>query len=156
MRNSSSPFITGARGPTAYLSQSLDWSRVATHAEHLLRLQQTFARIAPDYLAKQSRVANYKKGKVIVHAQNGAVAAKLKQLEPSLAAAFCDGGCEVNGVTVRVQVAVHNDPSMAPRNLRSIGPQARLTIRRAAMSMGDSVLGASLLRLAESASESEG
>lgn len=122
---------------------------MAAHAERLLRLQQVYARIAPEHLARSSQVANYKMGKVVIHAFNGAVAAKLKQLAPRLAVEFCEKACEVTGVTVRVQVAVHHDAPARPPAAREISPAARERIERAAAAMNESsALRATLLRLA--------
>jgi hypothetical protein len=92
----------------ACLKSSKDWARLSDHAERLLRLRQLYARIAPAYLAEglanASQVANYKSGKIVIHAANGAVAAKLRQIEPSLRGEFCKSGAEVTQITVRVQV----------------------------------------------------
>lgn len=149
MRYSSSPKRSRVQTVASCLGQSHDWARVAAHAQQLLRLQQIYVQIVPEHLARSSRVANYKLGKVVIHAANGAVAAKLKQMVHRLADDFCKKGCEVTGVTIRVQVAAHhdNEPRLVPA--RSISGAARARIEQAAAELGDdSPLKASLLRLA--------
>lgn len=78
-----------------------------------MALQQIYARAAPHHLAEASQVANYKMGSVVIHATNGAVAAKLRQLLPSLREVFCSSGAEVTGIQVKVQ---GRDPVVAPRH----------------------------------------
>ena len=58
--------------------------KVLAHARLLLRLTRLYQTIAPAHLAAASHLANYKSGIVVIHATNGAVATKLKQLAPTL------------------------------------------------------------------------
>ena len=78
-------------------------SKVLAHARLLLRLTRLYQTIAPAHLAAASHLANYKSGIVVIHATNGAVATKLKQLAPTLADGFSRKGIECNGVQVKVQ-----------------------------------------------------
>lgn len=57
----------------------------------------------PANLAPGTRVVNLKRGKVVIHADSGAVAVKLRQLAPRLAENFIQQGQEVTGIEVRVQ-----------------------------------------------------
>jgi hypothetical protein len=104
------------RSLDAYLRSAKDLARLAAHADRLLALQHVYAQIAPHYLAEASQVANYKSGKVVIHATNGAVAAKLNQLASSLRDEFCKNGCEVTEITARVQV--RTEPVAAPQRAR--------------------------------------
>ena len=108
------------RSLDTYLRSAKDLARLAAHADRLLALQQTYAQIAPQYLAEASQVANYKSGIVVIHAASGAVAAKLMQLGPSLRDEFCKRGCEVTEVTAKVQpLRARADPA-APAAVREI------------------------------------
>jgi hypothetical protein len=78
-------------------------AKVMAHARTLLRLTRIYEEIAPGQLAGASRVANTKSGRIIIHADNGAVAAKLRQLAGSLRDGFILKGSECNGIDVRVQ-----------------------------------------------------
>jgi hypothetical protein len=76
-------------------------ARLSSHAKRLLGLQRVFESATP--LSRQARVANLKLGKIVIHASNSAVAAKLRQIEPRLAAIFRSEAAEVTGIDIRVQ-----------------------------------------------------
>jgi hypothetical protein len=94
-----------ARSLDAYLNSAGDLARLSAHAGRLIKLQRIFEKIAPAYLAASSRVANFKLGKVVIHADSGAVAAKLRQLLPSLVGEFSSEAVEVTEILVKVQPA---------------------------------------------------
>ena len=50
-----------------------------------------------------ARVANYKSGIVVIHADNGAVAAKLRQMSRRLSSELSQGGLECSDIAVKVQ-----------------------------------------------------
>lgn len=108
------------RSLDAYLKSAKDWTRLAAHADRLLALQQIYAQIAPQHLADASQVANYKLGIVVIHAANGAVAAKLMQLGPSLRGEFRKRGCEVTEVTAKVQPLRPRTDPPRPAAVRAI------------------------------------
>ncbi|MCP5269473.1 MAG: DUF721 domain-containing protein [Zoogloeaceae bacterium] len=87
---------------------------VMAHARLLQKLAHIYQQVAPDYLGRTSRVANLKSGTVIIHADNGAVAVKLRQMAPSLASEFAKRGFECNGVQVKVQAIEIAGHSPAP------------------------------------------
>lgn len=78
-------------------------ARLAAHAGRLLKLQQIIEATVPSSLAKLCRVANYKLGVVVIHADNGAVAAKLRQMAPSLGDELRSSGTEVTEIRIKVQ-----------------------------------------------------
>jgi hypothetical protein len=78
-------------------------ARLSSHASRLLRLQAILAANLPANLARGARVANLKAGKLVIHADNGAVAAKLRQMAPRLADLVRFEAAEVNGIEIRVQ-----------------------------------------------------
>ncbi len=92
-----------ARPLDHYLNSNESMARLAAHAGHLLKLQQSFEKAVPAMLAKSCRVANFKLGVVIIHAENGAVAAKLRQIAPSLSEDFRSRGEQVTEIRIKVQ-----------------------------------------------------
>ena len=92
-----------ARSLDAYLNSAGDLARLSAHAGRLVKLQRVFEEIAPSFLAASSRVANFKLGKVVIHADSGAVAAKLRQMLPSLIDEFSLKGAEITEIQVKVQ-----------------------------------------------------
>jgi len=108
------PFLRGFMKPRTLddcLNADETMSRLAAHAGRLLKLQRLFLTAVPTALAQTCRIANFRLGVVFVHAENGAVAAKLRQLSPSICEVFCSGGEQVTEIQVKVQpsdAAPHN------------------------------------------------
>ncbi|MDR0673585.1 MAG: DUF721 domain-containing protein [Zoogloeaceae bacterium] len=75
------------------------------HARLIARLGECFARVAPANLKAQARVANYRPETetVVIHANNGAVAAKIRQINPRLQNGFVKMGVQCNQIDVKVQ-----------------------------------------------------
>ncbi len=78
-------------------------ARLAAHAKRLQKLQCLFAEAVPASLSRVCRVANFKAGALILHAENGAVAAKLRQMAPSLTAEFRLKTQDVTEIRIKVQ-----------------------------------------------------
>lgn len=97
-----------------YLSDGDGVGRLMAHAALLQKLAHIYANTAPEHLGRVSRVANYKSGTVVIHADNGAVAVKLRQMAPSFAREFSNRGVECNGVQVKVQALEISDHSPQP------------------------------------------
>jgi hypothetical protein len=97
-----------------FLSSTDGAGRLMAHAGLLQKLARIYASTAPENLGKASRVANYKSGVVVIHADNGAVAVKLRQMAPSLAGEFSKRGVECNGVQVKVQAIEIYQHSQTP------------------------------------------
>lgn len=94
-------------------------ARLTGHATRLLRLQRVFESAVPRQLVRSARIANLKLGKLIIHADNGGVAAKLKQITPTLVDVFHNEAAEVTVIEVKVQPRhpARPRPSDATRNL---------------------------------------
>ena len=123
-------------------------ARLSGHARRLLGLQRTFESATP--LARQSRVANYKLGRIVIYAANGAVAAKLRQMEPRLAALFRTEALEVTGIDIRVQPGTDNRPPPAKKPFTGIGNQQKQALTSMAISLPEgSALKAALVRLVD-------
>jgi hypothetical protein len=95
---------------SSYLKASPELAAVTQHAERLIALQHLFEAVAPPALARQCRVANFKQGKLVIHAANAFIAAKLRQMLPSLSDEFSNRGWQITAIQVAVQ-----DQQPAPR-----------------------------------------
>ena len=95
-----------------YLEATDGAGKVLAHARLLIKLANLYQKIAPAHLSQASTLANYKSRIIVIHATSGAVAAKLRQLAPSLADGFSKKGIECNGVQVKVQAPEINTQSM--------------------------------------------
>lgn len=86
-----------------YLEAAEGAGSVLAHARLLMKLTHLYEEIAPAHFGQASSVANYKSGIIIIHAVSGAVAAKLRQMAPTLADEFSKRGVECNEVQIKVQ-----------------------------------------------------
>jgi hypothetical protein len=87
------------------LARSESTARFIAHARLIARLEEYFANAAPANLTAQARVANYRPETetVIIHANNGAVAAKIRQVSQRLQNGFVKMGIQCNQIEVKVQ-----------------------------------------------------
>lgn len=76
-------------------------ARLTSHAWRLVRLQRILESATP--LTSRARISNVKSGKIFIVADNSAVAAKLRQIEPRLIKVFQAEAGEVTGIEIRVQ-----------------------------------------------------
>lgn len=96
---------------------------ILAHGEKILRANRLYESVAPAMLVKVSRIANIKSGLLVIHADHGAAAAKLRQMSRYLIQEFEKRGFECNDIDVRVQGALsHADPE--PAKQKPIGEQA--------------------------------
>lgn len=86
-----------------YLDKDAAAGRVMAHARLLLKLTRRFEAIAPAGLGQVAHVANYKSGKIVIHADNGAVATKIRQMSQRLCDELSIGGAQCSGIEVKVQ-----------------------------------------------------
>jgi len=93
-----------SRQISAYLDSAEGIGSLMLQAARLLELRRQLAEILPKPLAKLCEIANYKQGKVVIFAENGAIAAKLAFYRPKLISSFTERGIEVTAIEVNVQV----------------------------------------------------
>jgi hypothetical protein len=132
-----------------YLKASPDLAAVTQHAERLIALQHLFETIAPPLLARSCRVANFKQGKLVLLAANNLLAAKLRQVVPSLTDEFCNKGWQVTAIHVAVQQS--GDELQSARPVEPLAPAARARLAELASQVNDSRLRASLEHLLQTA-----
>lgn len=111
----------------AYLQSAKDLAPLSAHAQRLRELQRVYETVAPGYLVLASQVTNYKQGKLHIRAASGAVAAKLKQMQPTLVGGFLTSGVEVTELRIKVQP---RGPAAAARSPRRIKPTLGLASKR--------------------------
>jgi len=100
-----------------FLAAGGEFLPVMEKAREIEALSELLKGFLPPELAPLARVANFKEGKLVIHAVNGPAAAKLKLLAESLGAYITKRRSEVNSVLVRVQPA---------------GPEAPITFQKRA------------------------
>jgi hypothetical protein len=139
---------------SSYLKASPELAAVAQHAERLIALQHLFEAVAPPVLARQCRVANFKQGKLVIHAANAFIAAKLRQMVPSLSDGFSNRGWKITAIQVAVQDHADAPQQSAPQPALP-GPAARALLTRFALSADPRLRDAveHLLRVASSSND---
>lgn len=98
-----------SRSLQEHLASGDSMARLAAHAQRLLQFQRLLEAALPAALRPYARVANFRLGKLLIHAENGAVAAKIRQFGPSLANDLSHKEAKVTQIEVRVQA--RNRPS---------------------------------------------
>ncbi len=129
-------------------------ARLAAHAQRLLQFQRLLEAALPEALRPHARVANFRLGKLFIHAANGAVAAKIRQFGPRLASDLSNKETKVTQIEVRVQA--RNPSSAQPIHERPALPglhQKQGLTRLAHQLPSDSPLKGALERLLRSVKE---
>ena len=118
-------------------------------AKRLIELRQILAQALPNNLRRSCSIANYKQGKVVIFAENSAVAAKLKLLLPAVRDHFLKFAVEVTGIEVQVQPAA-SGPA-APISAIYLSENAAESLRRLSKQLPDSKLKEAIEALAKNA-----
>ncbi len=130
----------------SYFGASPELRQLSSKAGQLLALQRHYEQIAPASLMRCSRVLQLEQKILTLAANNGAVAAKLRQLAPELTKLLQNKGCEVTGIQVRVQVTLPAaECTLASPMLSTTGRKRLIEL---AVELPDSPLKSALQRLA--------
>lgn len=126
-----------------YLYASAPLRDLSDRVARLRALQDTLQEILPAPLDQHAHVAGTEAGSVVIKADNGAVAAKLKQQLPTLLRKFRQKGFEVTSIRVEVQAW---QPGHRPEKIKDIAitPAGLDQLRRLADTLPDSPLKHSL------------
>lgn len=133
----------------SYLDSNQNLRHLKLRTREIAVLQQHFQMIVPHNLLQASRVMQLHGQTLILSADNGSVAAKLRQISTELISLFRTRGCELTGIQIRVQVRVKSAP-LTPTS-RTLGISARKELEKLALNLQDSPLKAALTRLAKRA-----
>jgi len=89
------------------LGAAADQQGLFAQANQLTLMQRAFVEIAPPQLSGYCTVGWFSEGSLTLYASSGAIAAKLKQISPSLLLKFNKKGYEVTAIRVAVQAHNH-------------------------------------------------
>jgi hypothetical protein len=129
----------------AFLNQADGIAALMPQAERLIKLREILASLLPESLARRCSVANYKQGRVLIFASNGATAAKLKLMLPSLLEQFSGRATEVTGLEVAVQ-ALESEPQVSEKSAK-ISIEAASGLAELCEQLPDSELKNALVRI---------
>mgnify|MGYP001194367513 FL=1 len=111
----------------------------------LRALQSVLAEVLPGDLATSAGVASVKAGELILFADNGAIAAKLRQMAPRILISLRQRGYELTGIHLQVQARIRRNP--LPQKQISLTSGARNAIDLLSERLNASPLKAALRRL---------
>lgn len=130
-----------------HLKADESMARLAVHASRLQKLQQILEKTVPSLLARSCRVANFKLGVLVIHAENGAVAAKLRQMAPSMSATFQSAGEQIAEIRIKVQPQEIAHEHKPHAQAAILGEDSRARIDHLADTLPDGPLKAALEKL---------
>ena len=142
------------KGPEQYLDSDAAASRVMAHARLLLKLSRHFEAIAPAGLRHAAHVANFKSGKIVIHADNGAVATKIRQMSQRFCDELSKRGADCTGIEVKVQpreITVQSTTSTQ----KPLSAKARGVLRSTSENLPKGPLREALDRLLQRAAKAE-
>jgi len=123
---------------SAYLVQADGIDALMPQAKRLLALRQVLRDSLPEPLGKNSTVANYRQGRLVLYAANAAIAAKIKLLRPALVARYASMGLEVTAMDIEVQPDEVKDA--APRKAAILSQNARRSLTELCSQLPESEL----------------
>jgi len=132
------------------LTSATEVGPLMPQAAELLDLGQALRELLPDSLRGLCQIARVKQGKVVIFAENNAIGARLRVLEPTIVAALGRRGRNVTGIEVRVQVGMPR-PADAGRAGVRLSPAAGAALRALGERLPDSPLRDAVRSLAEKA-----
>lgn len=131
----------------AFLASTDELRQLSSKAKQVNVLQQHYRLLAPPSLLQGSRILQLRQQVVVIAADNGAIAAKLRQMTDELISLFQARGCEVTGIQIKVQVTA--PPPVGSPQPRILSKAAQDTLTELEENLADSPLKTALRRLAK-------
>ena len=113
----------------------------------LLDLRRALTEFLPPALARSCLIANYRQGKVVIFAESGAVAAKLKLLTPALLSHLTKRAPQVTGLVIEAQPGTPMPPM--PAKSARLTQSSAGSLAELAASLPESGLKAVISRMAK-------
>ena len=102
-----------------FFSASRELNLLSQKAREIMALQQHWEQTIPLSLRRGCRVAYLNQDTLTIEANNGAIAAKLRQMTPELVMQLRERGAEVTAIQVQVQVSAPTLPHLEPARILS-------------------------------------
>ncbi len=123
----------------SFFTSTSGLAALAERVARLSELQRLWERLAPPPLAQMCRISGLQDRVLVVYANNGAVAAKVRQLAPTVLEKFQKTGLEVTSILVRVQASYRPPQEKPPKTLR-LGAAGASSLRQLAERLDESPL----------------
>jgi len=132
----------------SYLDSAAGIAGLLPQAERIIELRRIYSKIVPQQLLRSSSIVNYKQQKVVIFAENNAIAAKLRLLSPRLINDFSKCGVEVTGIRLEVQPREEPPKAMAPKMAR-LSQRGAENLEALAKRLPDSILKQAVTSMAQ-------
>ncbi len=126
---------------------------LARQVKRLSALQAAIAGALPANLAASVALAVSETGELVLYADNGAVATKLKHLAPRILVFLRQRGIEATGIRVQMQVSIRHNP--LPQKQISLSPAGCKAIQELAQRVANPLLKSALERLSRRGNPSD-
>jgi hypothetical protein len=124
------------------LSLTPDHRKLFASAQKLIGLQEVFFEISPRQLAQFCTLGAFSEGNLTICASNGAIAAKVRQIVPSLLRKFQARGYEVTAIRIAVQADCNSSiTDRRPTGKPGIDPAGRKSLAQLAKKLPGSSSG---------------
>ena len=121
---------------------------LSARTRRMRELQALYLRSAPRELAQASRIKNFQKGTLVIGADNGAIATKLRQMAPRLLETLRKTDAEIAGLKVEVQVRGAARERVTPSRKVALTRDAVERFETLSKEVADADLKSALARLA--------
>ena len=121
---------------------------ISVRIKRLSALQQAYSKAIPSELARGSRVAFERSGTLVVCADTGAIAAKLRHLAPRIVAEIVKSDREVTSIRVELQI-MQSNIARPQATRRGIGPAGLTSLKTLRDSLPEAPLRRALSALLE-------
>lgn len=128
----------------AFLKNNADLALISNKTKNLTACQKIWDAVAPETLKPHTQAGDVNHKRLTVYASNGAVAAKVKLLLPSLLTNLQKHGLEVT--SIRVQVQVQSSPRQPTKSTRKLSAFAAAELEKLADQLEDDSSLASTLK----------
>jgi hypothetical protein len=129
----------------AFLASNQELRQLSSKAKQITALQREYESIAPLNLTHSSRVLWLHQQTLVIAANNGAVASKLRQMSAELISLFQARGYKVTLIQIKVQVTT--PARIVPAEPRKLGKSALDALNKLDENLADSPLKSALRRL---------
>jgi hypothetical protein len=136
-----------ARRLSNFIEANASLKPLLEHAKRVTDLQQIYRETAPSQLLDLSRVATVEGGRLVVVTDNGAAAAKLRQMTTRLVKNFVLRGQEITSIRIEVQVSDATPASEPAVPAAPVGPVALANLCELRESLPESNLKQALTNL---------
>jgi hypothetical protein len=112
------------------IRQHPELQELTSQVKRLSALHSTLAEVLPANLAASVALTVSDTGELVLYADNGAVATKLKHLAPRILVFLRQRGIEATGIRVQMQVSIRHNPlpqkqiSLSPAGSKAVGDLA--------------------------------